>query len=250
MQNRYVGDIGDFVKLAILRALSPGKQLGVGWWLHPDSGPPGDGRHIGYLDKPASWRNLDPELFDALQDVVSSGKRQVTALEEAALIPGATYFREEIPIAAPAAARRDNRTAWFARMKDALTGCDLVFLDPDNGLEPDGFSHGEAKAGKCVTVDELEGLRNDERALVVYHHQTRRLGGHYEEIAYWSERLRGLGLSPVGALRSKSYSPRAFFILGGDGALQQRASALSEQWGELLSWHPGEVGGSIPVPQS
>jgi hypothetical protein len=27
MQNRYVGDIGDYVKLAVLRALSPGYHL-------------------------------------------------------------------------------------------------------------------------------------------------------------------------------------------------------------------------------
>ncbi len=81
MQDRYVGDIGDFVKLAILRALSLGRRLGVGWWLHPDSGPPGDGRHIGYLDEPAVWRHLDPELFDALRGVVRSGRRQVAVLE-------------------------------------------------------------------------------------------------------------------------------------------------------------------------
>ena len=36
MQNRYVGDIGDYLKLGILRALSPGYHLGVAWWLFPD----------------------------------------------------------------------------------------------------------------------------------------------------------------------------------------------------------------------
>jgi hypothetical protein len=36
MQNRYVGDIGDYLKLGIVRALSPGYHLGVvpsqKWW--------------------------------------------------------------------------------------------------------------------------------------------------------------------------------------------------------------------------
>jgi hypothetical protein len=39
MQNRYVEDIGDYVKLAILRALSSRpsvRRLGVAWWLFPD----------------------------------------------------------------------------------------------------------------------------------------------------------------------------------------------------------------------
>jgi hypothetical protein len=29
MQNRFVGDIGDYLKLSILRTLSPGYRLGV-----------------------------------------------------------------------------------------------------------------------------------------------------------------------------------------------------------------------------
>jgi len=81
MQDRYAGDFGDYVKLAVLRALSPGRRLGVGWWLHPDGGPAGDGSHVCYLDAPAAWRSLDPELFDALK-VVASGVRRVSALEE------------------------------------------------------------------------------------------------------------------------------------------------------------------------
>lgn len=48
MQDRYVGDIGDYVKLGILRALMPGERLGVAWWLYPDEAHNADGRHIGY----------------------------------------------------------------------------------------------------------------------------------------------------------------------------------------------------------
>jgi hypothetical protein len=36
MQNRYVGDTGDYLKLGILRVLSPGYRLGVAWRLFPD----------------------------------------------------------------------------------------------------------------------------------------------------------------------------------------------------------------------
>ena len=61
MQNRYVGDIGDYLKLGILRALSPGYHLGVAWWLFPDEAHNRDGRHIGYLDRPDSWRHFDPD---------------------------------------------------------------------------------------------------------------------------------------------------------------------------------------------
>ncbi len=64
MQNKYVGDIGDFVKLSMLRALAPGHKLGVAWWLFPDENHNNDGRHIDYLRHPARWRAFDPKLFD------------------------------------------------------------------------------------------------------------------------------------------------------------------------------------------
>jgi hypothetical protein len=43
-------------------------------------------------------------------------------------------------------------------MKDRLTGTDLVFVDPDNGIEPGGYSPGSAKAGKSVLLSELHEL--------------------------------------------------------------------------------------------
>ena len=36
MQDCYVGDVGDFVKYGLLRALSDGKRLGVAWYLRTD----------------------------------------------------------------------------------------------------------------------------------------------------------------------------------------------------------------------
>ena len=65
VQNRYVGDIGDYLKLGILRALLPGHRLGVAWWLYPDENHNRDGRHVGYLQRPNRWRHFDPALFDA-----------------------------------------------------------------------------------------------------------------------------------------------------------------------------------------
>ena len=36
MQDRYVGDIGDFVKYALLRVITGESKLGVAWYLHPN----------------------------------------------------------------------------------------------------------------------------------------------------------------------------------------------------------------------
>jgi hypothetical protein len=238
MQDRFAGDIGDFVKLAILRALSPGRRLGVAWWLHPDSGPAGDGNHVGYLDEPDKWRRYDPDLFDALRQVVRSGTRRVSALEEAAHIPEATFFAEPIPVDGHFADRPARRAAWFSRLKAQFDDRDCIFVDPDNGLEPKSFRLGTMGAGKSISLTEVAALANNGRALIIYHHHTRRPGGHHHELGYWAGRLRNLGFGEVTALRAKPFSPRAFFILNSDDTMRTRAAALSARWRGLISWHP------------
>jgi hypothetical protein len=94
MQNRYVGDIGDYLKLGILRALSPGYHLGVALWLFPDEVHNGDGRQIGYLGRADLWRHFDSAVFDALRRIVSSCRRNVDELAAANFLPGATFASE------------------------------------------------------------------------------------------------------------------------------------------------------------
>lgn len=112
MQNRYVGDFGDYVKLGILRALSPGYRLGVAWWLFPDQNN-GDGRHIACLNHPGRWRHLDPDLFDTLSGIVVSCQRHVGALEAANILPGATFASEVIPTDGTPHRRPQRRQEWF-----------------------------------------------------------------------------------------------------------------------------------------
>ena len=61
MQDQYVGDIGDFVKYGLLRAISEGKLLGIAWYhcADPSSTKKGDGCHIDYLKQDKKWRHLD-----------------------------------------------------------------------------------------------------------------------------------------------------------------------------------------------
>jgi hypothetical protein len=240
MQNRYVGDIGDFVKLAILRALMPGERLGVAWWLYPDEAHNADGRHIGYLRSPDQWRSYDPDLFDGLAAVVADGRRRVQALQDEGLLPGAAFCDEVIPTAGTPAERRAGRAAWFARVQAKVAGCSLVFADPDNGLETATFSPGALVGGKCISLAEVVALGAPGRTLVVYHHQTRRKGGHTAELAHWADRLRAQGFSTVDAIRSRPFSARAFFILGAPSPLRTRAKQFVARWGGHLSWHEDE----------
>jgi hypothetical protein len=202
MQNRYVGDIGDYLKLGILRALSPGYRLGVAWWLFPDECHNEDGRHISYLSRPHQWRHYDPDLFDTLRGVVSSGRRNVRELEVANILPGATFASESIPGDGPLAQRQQMRRDWLEAMRRKLEPADVLFLDPDNGLEPAGFRPTTARSGKSIMLCELHELARPGRCLIVYHHQSRRKGGHHAEMEHYADRLRASGFTTVDALRA------------------------------------------------
>ena len=212
--------------------------MGVAWWLHPDGGAAGDGRHTGYLQGGLDWRIYDPPLFDRLGEIVGAGNRVITALEDARILPGAMFVSEQIPIAFPPASRPLQRAAWFERVRTALAGADLVFVDPDNGIEPAGYNATSRDAGKSITWNELAALRAPGRALVVYHHQTRFKGGHIAEIGHLARGLRERGFASVDAVRASPYSPRVFFLLDADAELKARAAKVAAHWQGRMSWHP------------
>jgi hypothetical protein len=231
MQNRYVGDVGDFVKLALLRALSPGHRLGVVWYLVPDESHNGDGRHVGYL-REIDWRRLDPEAFDALAKIVASGERSVMALETAGLLNRCQFVSAPLPLPRAYAERAMARAEWLDSATAEIGDCNLVLLDPDNGLQPEGFRPASAKAIKSASFADLSRFRRADRTLIVYHHHTRRKGGHADEILYNAHRLRTHGFERVDALRANRYSPRAFFILNATDEIRKRAVAFARAWGD------------------
>jgi len=242
MQNRYVADFGDYVKLSILRGLlgkPPRMRLGVAWWLFPNEHHNGDGSHREYLRAPDVWRWFDSDLFDALKKIDHDKRRDVRALEEDACLPSDAVFASDLVPCdlRPFVQRPSERKRWLSKIKARLGDCDLVFLDPDNGIAPDGLKLTQRRAGKSVTVEEIKELAQS-RATVVYHHQTRRVGGHLSEIYTLATQLRKRGLRVSGALRAKPWSPRVFFILNGNRELQGRAKEIAERWENRISWHP------------
>ncbi len=239
MQNPYVADIGDYVKLAILRVLALGRGLGVVWWIFPDEHHNADGGHREYLERQNEWKHFDPDIFEALLKIEMEKKRNVRAIENAGVLPNAVFASDPVPCdARPFSLRPAERSIWLAGIKAKLKSCNLVFLDPDNGIAPERLRLTHRLAGKSVTIEEMQALQESNRAMVVYHHQTRFPGGHLSEICNLATRLKNSGLRVSGVLRAKPWSPRAFFILDGDKELQDRAKGIAELWENRISWHP------------
>ena len=105
MQNRYVGDIGDYAKYSLLRALSRGCKLGVAWYLFPDEDS-GDGGHVGYLLRPDKWCEPDPVKFYVLRKIVGPAfdlihnqqVRSVAAIEQSGLLGTSTGVWRDVTV--------------------------------------------------------------------------------------------------------------------------------------------------------
>jgi hypothetical protein len=185
MQDRYVGDAGDYGKYGLLRRLCGDRggsahfRLGITWCLFPDESHNGDGRHISYLQKEA-FRDLDPYLFDYLKQIVASGNRCVTAIGNGGLFPPSTVFFDELVsrtktdgVLSSPLERLAYRGSWFRKNLEATRNCDVVFFDPDNGIEISSVDKKHPKAGKYVFWDELREFWNRGQSLIIYHHLNR-----------------------------------------------------------------------------
>jgi hypothetical protein len=166
VKNQYFGDVNDYRKYGLLRILQKVSDLRIGvcWCLTPDDGG-GHGEVRSYLGKPHRWRQYDHELYDKLQRLNDpSLPRSVQLAREWGIIPRATYF--EALLGSSAA----DRTAYFDNARTALGGCDLMFLDPDNGIEVKATRWGAAGAQKYVYWRELKAIFAQGQSLLVYQH--------------------------------------------------------------------------------
>lgn len=227
VQDRYAGDVGDFVKLGLLRALSPGRQLGVAWYRYPDESHNGDGRHITYLDQPHRYEHLDPALFRHLRNITKDA-RSINSLLP--VLEGAISSDESVDSSMISAhERRTWRTAWFKHVMESLSPCDLVFADPDNGIIDDAdWRRGRKEFGKQMPLAEVRELAKG-RCAVIYHHNTRRRGGHDAEVDHWLGEVGMPGL----AVRATAFSPRTFFVLNPSEEIETRIREFCQHWAGL-----------------
>lgn len=157
MQDRYVGNIRDFVKYGLLRQLCPpgdsgSIRLGVVWYrVRPGEVGRGGGgidcclqpeesecREHAFCD---ALRACDDDLAAKLRAIRVGESRSVCDVADAGVLSGDTVFFEEFwtldghgrrPEAGEM--RRDVHPRALATVDD----CGIVFLDPDDGIDPDG----------------------------------------------------------------------------------------------------------------
>lgn len=241
MRDRYVGDIGDFGKYGLLRALCEDDlSLGVVWYLVPDEGGDGNGGHVAYLDPTPTnvhrFGRCNPPLYDALGEIVRDGTRNVRSIRERAILPPGTVFYEEplffdgMPGIGPRAirARLKHRCRWVQGALEATERCDVVFADSDNSLES-GTPRHHRRGPKFAYYDELAPYLDRGQSLVVYHHLHRSYPAS-EQVRERLDQIRER-LGENFALLYKRGTLRAFIVVPPEvlrGVLSERARRFVE----------------------
>lgn len=242
MQDRYTGDLGDFGKYALLKALAgdrtgktPALRLGVHWYRVPDENHLNDGKFVHYLERTdrndREFRACDPALHDALARIVANGRR-LESVENGGILPcGTRYFSRTLSFDGIRATpeRAAHRERWHADALEALADCELVFCDPDNGLEC-AISATASKGPKFTLVSEAAAFSARGQSVVVYHHIGRR-GTAEEQVRHQLARLARAcrtAATPF-ALRWHRGSSRVYLVVprpSHAGLLAERAQTL------------------------
>jgi hypothetical protein len=125
----------------------------------------GDGGFTSYLAQRDKWRHFDPLLFDHLRELVQTENlRDVRGAETSAILPACRFAPGVLPDDA------GGRVRYFESCTDIAQGCDLVFFDPDNGIEVKSKPVGTRDSSKYLYWAEIERFWQAGHSLLIYQH--------------------------------------------------------------------------------
>jgi hypothetical protein len=229
MKNQYFGDINDYRKYGLMRALSGLGEIttAVCWMLTPDDGRT-DGSFTDYLLQPDKWRHFDPPLFDHLTELVlHQHLRDVRGVETVAILPYCRFAPGVLPDDA------EGRASYFETFAGVTEGCDLIFFDPDNGIEVLSKPYGRKDSSKYLYWHEIEDSFRAGHSLLIYQHFPR-----VKRDPYIRSKARELA-EKTGAEEVLSFrTPRVLFLLAPQEERLQffrdRSKEVADRWGSEI----------------
>ena len=231
-----MGDIGDYGKFGLLRFLSGAGDynLGVNWYLTPDDGS-SDGKYIDYLDED-SRKYPDKELHEALKRILSPENllaRNVLAIEKAKILNNAEFYNKELIFGLDSydfRRRLDERTSWHEAGLEKLKECNLIFLDPDNGLEIKSSSPTSKKGTKFVTFREAIDYYEQGKDVVIYQHRCRMSEAkHIEKYLKFTE-MTDIKSEQILVVTSTKVGLRDYVLLIHKNRLKKVSEAIAKEF--------------------
>lgn len=166
MKNQYFGDINDYKKYGLLRSIASASNIKilVAWMLTEDDGST-DGKFIEYLSEESKWSKYDEPLYIEISDLLKQNKkREVGLIEKTDLLGNSEYFSKIVPDNA------EFRANWLTELINESEKNELIFLDPDNGLEIKSKKFGTKNSSKFLYWSEVQKLWEEGKSLLIYQH--------------------------------------------------------------------------------
>jgi hypothetical protein len=229
LKNKYFGDVNDFRKYGILRGLVETDLNLLVCWMLTDDDNRNDGDKVQYLTDVKKYRYYDPQLFDFLAtELLIRNRRCVKAIEESNLLGHSKFISTIL---------NDNifsRDMWKNELL-SHSRTDIVFFDPDNGVEVKSVRKGTHGSSKYIYIDELQEVWKMGASLLIYQ--------HFPRIQ------RDVFLSNIASIFRNRFNPNkilvfetghvAFFLLlqpKHSEVLSQRSKEICENWQEQIKF--------------
>jgi len=152
MKNQYVADINDYKKYLVIEGLSHHYQsIDVCWMLTEDDNRQ-DGRKTSYLFDES--QREDVVIYDFLKQIVKDDIKDVRAIESGNILPVRRYYQKLNHI-------------------DINNTPELLFIDPDNGVEVKSVPYGKPGFERYVYFEDIVRLLNAGSDLLIYQHYPR-----------------------------------------------------------------------------
>lgn len=122
-----------------------------------------------------------------------------------------------------------ERDDYFSKALAALRGCDLLFFDPDTGIEVQSTARGKRGSAKYIYWSELHDAYGNGHSLLVYQHFPRVERTRF--VPFLADRLR----DELGAPRVEGFATPyvGFFLVhqaAHSTALEKGAEAVQAKW--------------------
>ena len=237
MRDQFVGDIGDFAKYGLLRALvrhGAAARLGVVWYANDDDPGSTHGSQTSYLEEDAGvYRHCDPPLHSTLRSLIAVEASGVLGVDT-------PYWSELTPDSYP------QRLAWTVGAFNRVKGCDLVLLDPDNGIRLYDVPDRGAVSAEHAYKNEILAFSRQAGVAVIYHTPSRHAKGvtHENQIEAISQSLTAVAGQGrvVYAARWRRHGARTFLIVCKSSRSEAVCRALQalqhSPWGQPLPNQP------------
>ena len=227
MKNQYIGDIGDYGKYGLLRYLiKNGINIGINWY-YTENDETGHGSQNKYLTD-EKFKKYDAELYDFLKTIAFNDDKTLGMIESNVIWGNTAFFGERVNI--------KDRTSWFDRSVKKLSGKDLIFCDPDNGI-PGRKSKTAKDSDKYIFREEIEKYYKKGKNIVYYCQRARRTEEKWKETLYEMRSLPNAKIIPL--IFHKGTQRAYIFVVHKQDAEKYEnliSSFTSTNWGDLFEY--------------